>query len=220
MTRRTAVFLTVVTASCAGLLAQGFQGLDPKIAQNPPTDAWPTYHGDYSGRHFSPLTHISTVNVKALSLAWVFRTTGSTQDAIVGRPPGAAAPDPAPVAGRGGGPPGGASTPGATIKAIPIVFDGRLYVTTPNHVYAVDARTGSMLWHYAWQGRNAIGNRGVGMWGKWLFVATPDNSIVGQPELHRIARSRHRRVAMEVVHHASTGRARHRDVAECGDVGA
>ena len=31
------------------------QGLDPALLTKPPTDAWPTYHGDYSGRRFSTL---------------------------------------------------------------------------------------------------------------------------------------------------------------------
>ena len=35
------------------------QGLDPhKLLQKEPTDTWPTYNGDYSGRRFSPLTQI------------------------------------------------------------------------------------------------------------------------------------------------------------------
>jgi acido-empty-quinoprotein group A len=179
MNRRSASLLMLLTMAGAGLLAQGGPGLDPNIAQAPPTDAWPTYHGDYSGRHFSPLKQVTTANVKGLSLAWVFRTTASTQDAVIGRPAGAAA-TPAPAAAGGGqgfGPQAGAA-PGATIKAIPIMFGGRLYLSTPNHVYAVDARTGAMTWHYVWQGRNAIGNRGVGMFGNWLFVATPDNGVV------------------------------------------
>jgi alcohol dehydrogenase (cytochrome c) len=38
-----------------------------------PTDSWPTYNGDFSGRRFSPLTKINTSNVKGLSLAWEYR---------------------------------------------------------------------------------------------------------------------------------------------------
>ncbi len=32
----------------------------------PPTDSWPTYNGDFSGRRFSPLTKIHAGNVNAL----------------------------------------------------------------------------------------------------------------------------------------------------------
>ena len=58
------------------------------------------------------------------------------------------------------------------------MVNGILYLSAPNHVYAVDARTGRPLWHYVWRGRSAIGNRGVGMFGDWLFVVTPDNTVV------------------------------------------
>ena len=36
-----------------------------------PTDSWPTYHGDYSGRRYSTLKQVSTANVKNLTLAWI-----------------------------------------------------------------------------------------------------------------------------------------------------
>ena len=32
------------------------QGLDAAALLKPPTDAWPTYNGDYSGRRYSPLS--------------------------------------------------------------------------------------------------------------------------------------------------------------------
>ena len=41
---------------------------------HPNTDSWPTYHGDYSGRHHSRLTEIAPANVKQLTLAWAFQT--------------------------------------------------------------------------------------------------------------------------------------------------
>ena len=50
-----------------------------------------------------------------------------------------------------------------TIKATPLQIGGVLYFTTPNHVYAVDARTGPELWHYTFarsRGGIQIGNRG------------------------------------------------------------
>jgi glucose dehydrogenase len=52
-----------------------------------PTDSWPSYHGDYSGRRFSTLKQINTTNVKGLSLAWVYRLntsrTGASDDVRV-----------------------------------------------------------------------------------------------------------------------------------------
>jgi alcohol dehydrogenase (cytochrome c) len=58
------------------LAGQG--GLDPARLLNPGTDSWPTYNGDYSGRRYSPLTRINAGNVKALSLAWIYRLTGGS----------------------------------------------------------------------------------------------------------------------------------------------
>ena len=50
------------------------QTLDPAALLHPPTDSWPTYHGDYSGRRHSPLTQITPQNVSNLGLAWAFQT--------------------------------------------------------------------------------------------------------------------------------------------------
>ena len=47
-------------------LASTGQGLDPKLLLKPAIDAWPTYNGDYSGRRFSPLTEINAANVGSL----------------------------------------------------------------------------------------------------------------------------------------------------------
>ena len=53
------------------------------IAQTP-TDSWPTYHGDLSGRRYSPIKQINAGNVKALTLAWVYRLNTAPTTAIVG----------------------------------------------------------------------------------------------------------------------------------------
>ena len=48
--------------------------LDPqKLLEKAPTDTWPTYNGDYSGRRFSPLTQVDTGNVHRLALQWMYR---------------------------------------------------------------------------------------------------------------------------------------------------
>ncbi len=114
-------------------------------------DSWPTYNGDYSGRRFSSLSKINTSNVNSLSLAWVYRASG------------------------GGG---GASS--APIKATPLVKDGLMYFTVPDRVWAIDARTGREVWNYAWPSKGGmhIGNRGVGIYGKWLYFETPDCNLV------------------------------------------
>src|SRR6516164_7420325 len=54
------------------------QGLDPAALLRPPTDTWPTYNGDYSGRRFSPLNQIHRENAGSLTLAWVYQTHNVT----------------------------------------------------------------------------------------------------------------------------------------------
>ena len=70
-----AALLLVVNAlmAMAPALAQA-QGVDAQILLHPPADSWPGYHGDYSGRRHSSLTHITPQNVKNLALAWAFQT--------------------------------------------------------------------------------------------------------------------------------------------------
>lgn len=159
------VRVSVLFAALAPL-AHTQTSLDPELLGKPPSIAWPTYHGDYSGRHFSPLTQINASNVKSLSLAWVYRTNGSSERAIVG---GA---DKDASARREG------QQPAPVIKSIPLMVKGVLYFSTPNHAFAVDAYTGQEIWHYFWRGRGAIGNRGMAMWRKWLYFETPDNYVV------------------------------------------
>src|ERR1700675_5167527 len=52
------------------------KGLDPAALLKPPTDTWPTYNGDYSGRRYSTLDQIHAGNVGSLGLAWIYRTRG------------------------------------------------------------------------------------------------------------------------------------------------
>ncbi|MEZ5401949.1 MAG: acido-empty-quinoprotein group A [Bryobacteraceae bacterium] len=116
----------------------------------PPTTSWPTYNGDYSGRRYSPLTGINTGNVHQLSLGWVHRTQ----------------------TGGGGF--------GTRVSATPVQLNGVLYFAVPDHVWAVDARTGRQIWHFAWESKGGIhiGNRGVGISGNFLYFETPDCHLV------------------------------------------
>jgi len=113
---------------------------------------WPTYNGDFSGKRYSPLTQINSSNIGSLALAWMYRTNVGPQ--------------------RGVG--------NVQIKSTPLEVNGVLYFTIPDHVWAVDARTGDELWHYAWkdQGGHLVGNRGVGMYGNWLYFLAPDGWFI------------------------------------------
>jgi len=129
-------------AIAAPLLAA--QALDPSALLKLPTDTWPTYNGDYSGRRYSPLAQINASNVGSLTLAWTYRSNS------------------------------------VSIKSTPLEVNGVLYLTVPDNVWAVDARTGHEIWHYKYtsNGGDHIGNRGVGMYGNWLFFETPDGFLV------------------------------------------
>ena len=114
--------------------------------------SWPTYNGDYSGRRFSSLAQINAGNVKSLAVEWKYLADVGPQRGIQG----------------------------TYIKSTPLMVNGVLYFTVPDHVWAVDARTGKELWHYAWsdRGGHLIGNRGVGMYGNWLYFLGPDGWFV------------------------------------------
>lgn len=153
---KTLRFLLVASIAAATVLLG--QPLKPADLLKQPTDAWPTYNGDYTGRRFSPLTQINSSNVHTLSLAWATRFT----------------------AGAGGGGRGGTGGGGIQIKSTPLMVNGILYFTSPNHVWAADARTGRELWHYQYPPNtgSTIGNRGVAMYGNWLYFESPDSHLV------------------------------------------
>ena len=62
------------------------------------------------------------------------------------------------------------------IKSSPIVANGILYVSIPDHVWAVDARTGSQVWHYTYPPNEGlhIGHRGVALYKDSVYFTTPD----------------------------------------------
>ena len=66
----------------------------------------------------------------------------------------------------------------------PLVNDGRLFITTPqNHVIALDARTGELLWRYARELPEDLfqlhpTNRGVALHGDTVYLATLDAFLV------------------------------------------
>jgi len=68
----------------------------------------------------------------------------------------------------------------ATIKSSPLLAHGVLYFTVPNNVWAVDARSGHMIWRYTYPPNkgNTIGQRGVALYKDWLFFTTPDAHLV------------------------------------------
>ena len=161
--------LVFVTAATLVLSAEG---VNRDLLLKPLADAWPTYSGDYSGKRYSALTQINQKNVKALALAWTRRLVAGPA------PSGPRPPDEPPVIAGGEG---DVVYGGATIvKGAILSIDGVLYVTAPDNVWALDANDGHLLWRYFWKtkGGTHIGNRGVGIWGNYLFFVTPDNYFI------------------------------------------
>jgi alcohol dehydrogenase (cytochrome c) len=66
------------------------------------------------------------------------------------------------------------------IKCSPLLVDGILYITVTDNVWAVDARSGHQLWHYAYPPNKGfhIGSRGVSMYKDWLYFMTPDSHLI------------------------------------------
>src|SRR5262245_50419755 len=66
------------------------------------------------------------------------------------------------------------------IKATPILVNGVLYISTPDNLWALDARTGAELWHYTWPKNNAfhIGHRGVAVYKDSVYLTTPDAHLI------------------------------------------
>jgi alcohol dehydrogenase (cytochrome c) len=117
------------------------------------TTSWPTYNGDYSGRRFSALQQINQSNIGQLRIDWMYRISGIGPQRGVGNP---------------------------TIKSTPLMVDGVLYFTIPDHVFALNARTGEQIWQFDFEdhGGHLVGQRGVGIYGNWLYFLTPDGWFI------------------------------------------
>ena len=154
--------MKLVSALCMALVATVLAGapaqaprvsLEPTAIGTAPVESWPTFNGDYTGQRYSTLTQINASNVNQLEARWVYRIRD------VGAQRGA----PVPI-----------------IKCTPLLVNSVLYVTIPDHVWALDARTGNSLWRYDWtdHGGHLVGQRGVGIWKSTVFFETPDNWLV------------------------------------------
>jgi alcohol dehydrogenase (cytochrome c) len=64
------------------------------------------------------------------------------------------------------------------LETVPLVYDGVMYATNSNEVYALDAVTGREVWHYRAAAQRRAANRGVAMLGERVFLVTGDCHIV------------------------------------------
>ena len=60
------------------------------------------------------------------------------------------------------------------------MVDGVIYMSSPDNAWAVDARDGTILWHYYWKTRGGThtGNRGMGMWHNNLYLEVHDDYLI------------------------------------------
>jgi alcohol dehydrogenase (cytochrome c) len=133
-----------------------------------PADDWLTYHGSFSGVHYSPLTQIDKGNVATLHRMWI-----SDTDPAVGQPSRFARGEAGRVttsvpAGRTGVGPGWAAA--GVIASGLIVRDGVIFFTSGPNAYAIDGKTGRQIWHYVARSSGGLSNRGPGIRGDALYM--------------------------------------------------
>ncbi len=146
--------------------ALGVLLLAASMANGAPDTSWQRYGGDAGGSRYSPHRQITPANVGELALAWSYRTGDSSDGSEFGEV--------------------------TTFKATPILFNDRLYLSTPfNRVVALDAGTGAAVWEYDPEVDFGDGfaemftSRGVSLWagddgecGARIFLGTLDARLI------------------------------------------
>ena len=184
-------FGTFLLFAPAIVYGQG-RGLEPAEILKPLNDQWTSYSGDLTGKRFSHLKLINKDTVKNLSLQWVSSSI-TTACGPTGTPPvtemaggrggggrfgGGAAPARMVVGGFGNG---DANNCGPARLGGGILFvDGTIYASSPDNVWAIDARDGTVLWHYYWKtrGGTSLQTRGLGMWKDKVYFELHDDWVV------------------------------------------
>src|SRR5690242_3026981 len=171
----TRTFLLLLPLFAPALVFGQGRGLDPAAILKPLEDQWTSYSGDLTGKRFSHLKLVNKDTVKNLSLKWV-STNLTTGCGATGAPPATETaggrggrfgpvtpPAPIIVGGLGNGE---ANNCGPARLGGGILFvDGTVYASAPDNVWAIDARDGTVLWHYYWKtrGGTSLQTRGLGM---------------------------------------------------------
>src|ERR1700720_3535350 len=153
--------LRIVLSGVLGVLIAGAGGVwaagleIDKLVQSPGGKDWVTNGGNLTNQRYSTLKQIDTTNVKQLKGAGMTRLKGS---------------------GLGGK---------YSLEATPLVKDGIMYVVTGNDdVFAMNAKTGEILWEY-WSGiedrKSTVCcgwvNRGLAMGEGLLFFGQLDTNV-------------------------------------------
>jgi alcohol dehydrogenase (cytochrome c) len=72
-----------------------------------------------------------------------------------------------------------------SLEATPVVINGMMYVTSSNDVFALDARSGRVVWHFQRPVSSGLlddaaahKNRGVGAWQHFIYMETDDAHLL------------------------------------------
>ncbi|MEE8129668.1 MAG: PQQ-binding-like beta-propeller repeat protein, partial [Vicinamibacterales bacterium] len=148
MTRYTVIALLLLFLLPSSAAAQ--VSFDRLLRADEEPENWLTYSGSYKSQRHSQLDQITPANVTDLELRWVFQARSLE-----------------------------------VFQATPLVVDGIMYLVEPtNTVVAIDATLGRVFWTYEYTPSRAARpccgavNRGLGMLGNTLFLATVDANLV------------------------------------------
>jgi alcohol dehydrogenase (cytochrome c) len=66
------------------------------------------------------------------------------------------------------------------IKSTPILVNGIIYITAPDNIWAIDARSARQLWRYTYPTNQGfhIGHRGAAVYKDSVYLTTPDAHLV------------------------------------------
>src|SRR5881396_1608527 len=153
------VIAVVTTLSFSFLMVQPALAADPdmdRLVRGPAGKDWVTNGGNLTNQRYSTLNQIDTSNVAQLKGAWMTRLKGSGFDAKY------------------------------SFEATPLVKNGIMYVITGNNdVFAINAKTGTVLWEYWSDVDKRISalccgwvNRGLAMGEGLLFFGQLDANVV------------------------------------------
>lgn len=150
----------------------------------PAGDNWYEYYGSLTGDRYSSLTQITTSNVSGLKELWHMSLGTCTASIIAGDPV-------VPGASRGAS---NNPTNCGSMESNPVAIDGVLYTTNSplGQVFAIDAKTGNIIWSWTPSYANETLNSGAifspGSGGRRAGVAVGEGKVfVGLPDGRLVA---------------------------------